>query len=112
MVSGLLRCVLVRARREDVCGVDDEVRCQAVVLDQVVGLVAAYRRAVWGADRLRVALVAAGLDPADATVVAGLGEDGEPAVHVTALPVLAVQLSASIAGDQASKPWRDDPNVA
>jgi hypothetical protein len=98
---------------------DDEVQRSAVVSGEVPGLMAAYRRAVRGADRLRAGLIAAGLDPDELTVTAGLGEDGESAVHVTAFPVVAVQFAALIADDieppRRLPPWylcRGDPDVA
>jgi len=90
-----------------------------VVTDEVSGLVAAYQRAVRGAARIRAYLVAAGVDPENLSVVPGLGEAGEPVVHVTVLPVVAVELSALITSDAEppprrppGHPCRDDPNVA
>ncbi len=98
---------------------DDEVQRRAVASGEVAGLMAAYRRAVRGADQLRAGLIAAGLDPDELTVVAGLGEDGESVVHVTAFPVLAVALSALLADDagppprlRSRHPYRGDPDVA
>ena len=98
---------------------DDEVQRRAVVPGEVPGLVAAYRRAMRGTDRLHSGLVVAGLDPDELTVVAGLGEEGESVVHVTALPVVAVQLAELIADDAGPSPsfptWypcRGDPDVA
>lgn len=68
-----------------------------------------------GANRLHSGLVVADLDPDELTVAAGLGEDGESVVHVTALPVVAV-LIADDAGPSSSFPtWypcRADPDVA
>jgi hypothetical protein len=46
---------------------------------------AAYRRAVRGADRLRTGLIAAGLDPDELTVAAGLGESA-PTRHDSRTP--------------------------
>jgi hypothetical protein len=101
------------------CGMDDEVQCRAVAWGEVAGLVAAYRRAVRGADQLRAELVVAGVDPEDLTVVAGLDDDGQPVVHVSALPVVAVRLAALIVDDSGSPPglapWypcRGGPDVA
>lgn len=98
---------------------DDEVQRRAVASSEVAELVAAYQRAVRGADRLHAGLIVAGLDPYELTVVAGLGEDGESVVHVTALPVVAVQLAELIADDAGPSPsfltWypcRGDPDVA
>jgi hypothetical protein len=98
---------------------DDEVQCRAVASGEVPGLMAAYRRAVRGADQVRAGLIAAGLDPDEVTVVAGLAEDGESAVHVTAFPVLAVALSALLTDDARPLPrlrhWhphQGDPDVA
>jgi hypothetical protein len=48
-------------------------------------LMADYRRAVRGAERLRAELIAAGLDPDELTVTAGVSAEGEPVVHVTVL---------------------------
>lgn len=83
---------------------DGEVQRRAVASAEVPGLMAAYRRAVRSADQLRTGLIAAGLDPEELTVVAGLGEDGESVVHVTALPVLAVALAALLADDAGLLP--------
>lgn len=83
---------------------DDEVQRRAVAPGEVPELLAAYRRAMRGADRLHGGLVVAGLDPGELTVVAGLGEDGESVVHVTALPVVAVQLAELIADDAGPPP--------
>jgi energy-converting hydrogenase Eha subunit G len=98
---------------------DDDMQRRAVASGEVAGLVAAYRRAVRGADRLHAGLIVAGLDPDELTVVAGLGGDGESVVHVTALPVVAVQLAELIADDAVPPPsfptWypcRGDPDVA
>ena len=82
---------------------DDEVQRRAVATGEVPELLAAYRRAMRGANRLRSGLVVAGLDPDELTVAAGLGEDGESAVHVTALPVVA-ELIADDAGPSPSFP--------
>lgn len=94
---------------------DDEAQRRVVISGEVPGLMAAYRRAVRGADQLRAGLIAAGLKPDDLTVVAGLSEDGQPAVHVTALPVVAVALATLLADDTGPPPWypcRGDPDVA
>lgn len=97
---------------------DDEVQCQAVSSGAVSGLVAAYQRAVRAVARLRAGLIAAGVDPGDLSVVASLGERGEPVVYVTVLPVVAVELSALITGEPGSpqgrphRRCRDDPSMA
>jgi hypothetical protein len=93
---------------------DDEMQRRTVAPGQVPGLMAAYRRAVRGADQLRAGLIAVGLDPAELTVVAGLSEDGESAVHVTTFPVLAVTLAALLADDTGRPDFgaRGGPNVA
>ncbi|MGA9311248.1 MAG: hypothetical protein WBV74_12865 [Pseudonocardiaceae bacterium] len=108
-----------RSCRTGACGMDDDVQRRAVATGEVPGLLAAYRRATRGANRLRGGLVVAGLDPDELTVVAGLGEDGESVVHVTALPVVAVQLAELIADDAGPSPsfptWylrRGNPDVA
>ena len=70
-----------------------------------------------GAAGCAAGLIAAGLGPGELTVVAGLGEEGESVVHVTALPVVAVESSELIARETGSPPkqprrCRDDPSVA
>jgi hypothetical protein len=108
-----------RSCRTGACGMDDEVQRRAVASSEVAELVAAYRRAMRGANRLHGGLIVAGLDPDELTVVAGLGDDGESVVHVTALPVVAVQLAELIADDAGPSPsfptrysCRGDPDVA
>ncbi|MGH3907162.1 MAG: hypothetical protein ACRDTE_23750 [Pseudonocardiaceae bacterium] len=103
---------------------DDEMRDVVGTPGEVARLVGAYRRAVWAAETLRAVLVAAGLDPAEVVVVPGLDdESGDAAVHVTVLPVVAAQLGAIAAEDDAGgrrpsgrrggrvrlviRPWRD-----
>jgi hypothetical protein len=105
--------------RRGACGMDDELRLLGVS-GEVSGLMDAYRLAVRRAARVRAGLIAAGVDPKDLSVVPGLGEAGEPVVHVTVLPVVAVELSALIAGEPNPSPGRpphhpcprDDPNAA
>lgn len=98
---------------------DDETQYRVTMTGEPTRLVRAYRHAVWGARRLRAWLIASGLDPDDLTVTAGVSESGQPVVHVTVLPVLAVHLSALIAQDRNAAPPgqrsagpRDDPNAA
>ncbi len=97
---------------------DDEVRYVVGAAGEVSRLVDAYRLAVRGAEQLRSGLIAAGLDAEGLTVTAGVSESGRPLVHVTVLPVVAVQLATLIAEDSGPSPGplprgqRDGPDVA
>ncbi|MBV9141440.1 MAG: hypothetical protein JO115_11075 [Pseudonocardiales bacterium] len=98
---------------------DDEVRYRVTTTGEVSRLVATYRRAVRGADRLRAGLIAAGLEPDGVRVSPGVGAGGEATVHVTVFPAVAVELAELIADDQGGAPPRlaprhprGDPHVA
>ncbi|MGH3571819.1 MAG: hypothetical protein ACRDUW_08325 [Pseudonocardiaceae bacterium] len=98
---------------------DDEVRYRVATIGEVSRLVAAYRRAAHGVDRLWAGLIAAGLEPDGVRVSPGVGAGGQPTVHVTVFPVVAVELAELIAGDHAGPPPeraprhpRGDPHVA
>jgi hypothetical protein len=99
--------------------VDDEVRYPVWTSAEVARVMNAYRRAQHGAGKLRVGLIAAGVDPRALTVTPGISPSGEPVLHVTVLPVVAVHLSTLIAEEDTSgapprRPpsCRDDPDVA
>ena len=87
---------------------DDETQYRVTMTGEPTRLVRAYRHAVGRDRRLRAWLIASGLDPDDLTVTAGVSESGQPVVHVTVLPVLAVHLSALIAQDGTQHPLGRD----
>lgn len=99
---------------------DDELQRRDVAPGEAIRLVAAFRRAVHAAARVRVGLIVDGVDTGDTVVVTpGVSADGRPAVHVTAAPVEAVRLAELVDHDTQSPPpeefppWpRGDPNVA
>ncbi len=71
-------------------------------------LVAAYDRAVTRAQRVRVLLVAAGVDAASVQVVPSWTEAGEPVVYVSGLTISARQSLADILRGGLGPPPDDD----
>jgi hypothetical protein len=108
----------VPGREQGVSGMDDEVRYR-VTSGEPSRLMIAYRQAVRGAAQVQAGLIAAGLAPEELMVRAGVSESGRPVVHVTVLPVVAVQLAELIVEgsggpppERRSPPPRGDPNAA
>jgi hypothetical protein len=79
-----------------------------VVPGEAAGLVAAYDRAVARAQRLRVLLIAAGLDGGSVLVVPSWTEAGEPVVYVSGLTADAQRSLADIVRSGVGPPPDDD----